>query len=67
MRMLIALLVVIYLIGVGVVLSPTIRANWSTDTTANAATDLAQALPYALAWPARAFQRATDRGTPDHT
>ena len=30
MRVLIALLVIAYLVGVGVALAPTIKANWST-------------------------------------
>ena len=35
MRLLIALLVIIYLVGVGVVLAPTIEANWSTASRRN--------------------------------
>ncbi len=65
MRMILALLICIYLIGVGVVLSPTIRTAWSSDPAARTASDVAQALPYALAWPARAFRSTTppaDRG-----
>ncbi len=61
MRMLLALLVVIYLIGVGVVLGLTVQSTWKTDPAARAASDVAQALPYALAWPARVFQRNADR------
>jgi hypothetical protein len=35
MRVLIALLVIVYLVGVGVALAPTIKANWSTGPRRN--------------------------------
>ena len=54
MRFLLAIIVIIYLVGVGVVLSPTVRSTWDTET-ASALTDhVIQALPNALAWPVRA-------------
>ena len=54
MRLLLAIIVIIYLVGVGVVLSPTVRSTWNTET-ASALTDhVMQALPSALAWPVRA-------------
>jgi hypothetical protein len=62
MRILIALIVIIYLVGVGVELSPTIQAKWNSTSASDFATSLAQALPNALAWPARAFHSITDRG-----
>ncbi len=62
MRLVIALIVVIYIVGVGVVLSPTIQAKWSGASASNLATSVAQALPNALTWPVRAFHSITDRG-----
>ena len=53
MRLLLALIIIIYLVGVGVVLSPVIRSSWFTP--ASVLTDhVVQALPDALAWPVRA-------------
>jgi hypothetical protein len=54
MRLLLAIIVIIYLIGVGVVLSPTIRSRWDSETASALADHVVQALPNALAWPARA-------------
>jgi hypothetical protein len=45
MRLLIALIVIIYIVGVGVVLSPTIQAKWSGAPASNLATSVAEALP----------------------
>ena len=58
MRVLIAFLVIIYLVGVGVALSPMIQTKWSSATASDLATSVVQALPDALAWPAAAFQKA---------
>ena len=54
MRLLVAIIVIIYLVGVGVVLSPTIRSTWDSETASALADHVVQALPNALAWPARA-------------
>jgi hypothetical protein len=62
MRALIALIVIIYLVGVGVVLSPTIQSQWSSAPASGLAASVAQELPRALAWPARALHGATDHG-----
>lgn len=64
LRGLIALIVIIYLVGVGVALAPTIQANWSTATAAEFASKVGQDVPYALAWPAWVFRRIADRGEP---
>jgi hypothetical protein len=53
MRLLIALIIVIYLIGVGVVLSPVVQANWDSETASKFASSIAEALPDAFAWPVR--------------
>ena len=62
MRVLIALLVIIYLVGVGIALSPTIQAKWSGGSASDLATSVAQALPNAVVWPARAYHSVIDRG-----
>ena len=62
MRLLIALLVIIYLVGVGVALAPTIKGKWNSASASELATSIAQALPNALAWPARAYRSMTERG-----
>jgi hypothetical protein len=58
MRLLLAIIVIIYLVGVGVVLSPIIRSTWTTEPASVLADHVVQALPDALTWPmkaARAF------------
>ena len=62
MRALIGLIVIIYLVGIGVVLAPTIRGRWSTDTASDLAAKVAQALPGALAWPAGVYRSLTGQG-----
>jgi hypothetical protein len=54
MRLLLALIVIIYLVGVGVVLSPTVRSTWNSEPASVLADRIVQALPEALAWPVRA-------------
>jgi hypothetical protein len=56
MRLLITLLVIAYFVGVGVVLAPTIKANWSTGPASQFAESVAAELPTALAWPAAAYR-----------
>jgi hypothetical protein len=62
MRLLIALIVIIYILGVGVVLSPTIEARWTGGSASNLAASVAQALPNAAAWPVRAYHSITVHG-----
>ncbi len=62
MRTLIALIVIVYLVGVGVVLSPTVRDKWSSVPASELTASLVQALPGALAWPVTAFHSLTGRG-----
>ncbi len=66
MRSLIALIVIVYLVGVGVVLSPTIQAKWSTVSASELASSVAQALPGALGWPAGVYRNLTGPA-PEHT
>jgi len=62
MRVLIALLVIIYIVGVGVVLSPTIKAKWNGASASDLATSVAQALPNAVAWPVTIYHSIVGRG-----
>lgn len=56
MRLLITLIVVVYLVGIGVVLAPTIQSKWNSEPASALASGVYQALPGALAWPARAYR-----------
>jgi hypothetical protein len=60
MRLIIALLVIAYLVGVGVSLAPTIKANWNTAPASQFVERVAAELPGALSWPATAFHGAKD-------
>jgi len=62
MRLLISLIVIIYFVGVGVALSPTIQAKWTGASASELASSVSQSLPGALAWPARAFRSVTEHG-----
>ena len=53
-RLLFTVIVIVYLVGVGVVLSPIVRSTWNSQPASVLADDVAKALPDALAWPARA-------------
>jgi hypothetical protein len=59
MRFLLALIVIIYLVGVGIVLSPTIRSTWNSEPASALADHVVQALPDALAWPVKAAHAFT--------
>jgi hypothetical protein len=56
MRLLLAIIVIIYLVGVGVVLSPIIRSTWNTEPASVLADRIVQALPDALTWPMKAVR-----------
>jgi len=45
MRLLLALIIIVYLVGVGVALSPTIRSEWSPSPASELARNIAQELP----------------------
>jgi hypothetical protein len=55
MRLLLALIIIVYLVGVGVFLAPTVQSTWNSEAASGFAQSVAQALPDALAWPVRAF------------
>ena len=52
-RLALAAIVFIYSIGVGVVLSPTLRSKLSAAPASDFPASMSQELPYALAWPVR--------------
>jgi hypothetical protein len=54
MRLLLAIIIIIYLVGVGVVLSPIIRSTWNTEPASVLADRVIQSLPDALSWPLKA-------------
>jgi hypothetical protein len=54
MRLVLALIIIVYLVGVGVVLSPIVKSTWSSEPASGFAESVSQALPDALAWPVRA-------------
>jgi hypothetical protein len=47
------LIVIVYLVGIGVALSPTIQVEWNADSASDFAANIGHALTYALAWPTR--------------
>jgi hypothetical protein len=59
MRFLLAIIVIIYLVGVGIVLSPTVRSTWDSEPASVLSDRIVQALPEALAWPVRAAHTFT--------
>ena len=60
MRMLLTLLVIAYLVGVGVTLAPTIRANWSTVPASEFVEKIVAELPRALSWPVAAYRSVAE-------
>jgi len=61
MRALITLIVVVYLVGVGVVLAPTVSGKWTTGTASELSASIVQALPGALTWPASVYRNLIGR------
>jgi hypothetical protein len=61
MRAIIALIVIVYLVGAGFVLAPTIQSKWSSAPASDLATSVWQALPNALAWPVSSYHSITGR------
>jgi hypothetical protein len=59
MRMFIALVVIIYLVGIGVVLAPTISTKWNTATASDLFGSMWAELPGAMSWPVSVYHRIT--------
>jgi hypothetical protein len=66
MRTLLALIIIIYLVGVGVALAPTIRDRWSVSSASAFASDIVHELPHAIRWPVRAI-RSIQGNTSEHS
>ncbi len=61
MRALISLIVIVYLVGVGIMLAPTVRGKWNESTASQLSANVGYALPSALAWPTYAYRNLTGR------
>ena len=59
--MLIALIVIVYLIGVGVVPTNTVECKWNTATATELTASVGQARPHAFAWPVAAYHSVTGK------
>ena len=59
MRLFIALIVIVYLIGVGVELAPIFQAGWNHQSASELTSNVINALPNALAWPAQVYRNFT--------
>jgi hypothetical protein len=62
MQLILTLIVIVYLVGIGVALSPTVQAKWNNGSASEFVADVAHELPSAAAWPARAYHSIADRG-----
>ncbi len=62
MRLLIAIVVIVYLVGVGVVLAPTFQSGWNSLPAADLSANVVHELPDALAWPAKVYRSFANRG-----
>jgi hypothetical protein len=60
MRAFIALVLIVYLVGVGVMLAPTMQTKWTTVPASELFAGLWQELPRALAWPVVAYHHFMD-------
>jgi hypothetical protein len=67
MRAFVALVVIVYLVGVGVVLAPTISTRWTTSTASDLAASVWTELPRALTWPVAAYHRMMGEPEPVKT
>jgi hypothetical protein len=62
MRAILALIVIVYVVGVGFELAPTVQAKWNSAPASDLAASVWQGLPGALAWPVNAYHRAINHG-----
>lgn len=60
MRLLLSLLLIVYLVGVGVALAPTIQGKWDSATASQLFASVMDELPRAMAWPARVYRGTVD-------
>lgn len=62
MRLILLLIVIVYLVGIGVALSPAVQARWNSGSASEFVSGVARDLPSAAAWPARAYHSIADHG-----
>ena len=55
------LLVIVYLVGIGVVLAPTVKGEWNAGTASEFSQSILQQLPVAAAWPVTLYHHMMDR------
>jgi hypothetical protein len=55
MGRLISLLLLVYVIGIGVQLAPTVQGSWDKETAEQVFARVMDELPHAAAWPVRTF------------
>jgi hypothetical protein len=55
------LLVIVYLVGIGVVLAPTVQGEWNTGTASDFFGSILHELPVAAVWPVTLYHRMMDR------
>ena len=61
MRLFIALIVIVYLIGVGVELAPIFQVGWNHQSASELTSNVINALPNAAAWPVQVYRNFTGR------
>jgi hypothetical protein len=61
MGRLISLLLLVYVIGIGVQLAPTVQESWDRETAEQVFARVMDELPRAAAWPVRAFDSIRGR------
>lgn len=67
MRAVIAMIIIVYLVGVGVALAPTIRDKWAVVPASVLLSDVSREMPRALAWPSIAYRTLTADPGPSRT
>jgi hypothetical protein len=62
MRRLFSFLLTVYVIGIAVQIAPLVEDQWDTVPAAKLVASVADELPNAAAWPARAYDTVRGRG-----
>jgi hypothetical protein len=57
MRALIISIILVYLVGIGVTLFPTLSRNWDRSTGSELTAIMLDSLPIAMKWPVRVYHR----------
>jgi len=60
-RLLIAIILIVYCVGVGVELAPTFQSGWAHVPASELTSNIFQALPDALGWPAKVYHNFANR------